>query len=98
MLEKDIQSKIMRWLKSHENWFVWKVSDRFNAGFPDILVIHNGLVTLFEVKTEKGRATPLQLAIHEDIRKAKGRVFVVRSLKEVKGIMGEKAWITGKEA
>ena len=88
MKEKDIQNKIMRWLKSHDDWFVWKVSDRFNAGFPDILVIHNGKVTLFEVKSPTGRATPLQLAIHEDIQRAGGRVFVVRSLEEVKKHMG----------
>ena len=92
MLEKQIQAKILRWLKSHDDWFVWKVSDRFNGGFPDVLVIHNGLVTLFEIKSEKGRAAPLQEAIHRQIIKARGSVYVVRSLEEVKQIMGGTAW------
>jgi hypothetical protein len=53
-------------------------------GFPDIMVIAGGGLTMFfEVKAPGGRLTPAQQAVHDHLRALGQLVAVVRSIDEV---------------
>jgi len=89
VLEKDITSQIMRYLKTVPNCFCWKQhGGQFGtAGVPDIICCLNGRFVAFEVKTESGKLTKLQEAAILKIQRAKGEAFKVTSLTEVKEII-----------
>ena len=89
MLEKDITSQIMRYLKTVPSCFCWKQhGGQFGtAGVPDIICCLNGRFVAFEVKTESGKLTKLQEATIQKIQRAKGEAFKVTSLTEVKEII-----------
>jgi len=53
-------------------------------GLPDIIVVHKGMFVGFEVKTDTGRVSKEQKSMHERLRKQGGKVFVVRSIDDVK--------------
>ena len=86
MLERDITSKIMRYLKSLPNTFCWKQhGDAYSqSGIPDIICCFNGIFVAFEVKTTNGRLTKLQEVTMAKIREAKGYAFKVTDVEEVK--------------
>ena len=82
--EKNITAGIMRYLKAHGAWAVKLHGGPFQqAGLPDILCILDGVVMFFEVKTPTGKPTMIQTHCHEQIRKAGGRVAIVRSVADV---------------
>jgi len=61
MLESTIQTSILKYLKGFPHpRFVWKVSDRFRSGIPDILFIYKGKVIFIEVKQPGKEPTPIQ--------------------------------------
>ena len=83
-LEKTITRVIMQYLKGRGAWAVKLHGGPFQqAGLPDIFCILNGAVMFFEVKTSTGKPTKIQTHCHEQIRKAGGRVAIVRSAFEV---------------
>lgn len=84
ILERRIQSSIMRWLKTLRSTAVWKISDFNNVGFPDILICHKGLFATMEVKRPAGRSTPKQRYEGQKIQGAGGRHAEVRSLLDAK--------------
>ena len=59
------------------------------VGFPDLLMLHEGRFYSFEVKAEGGRTSPAQRAVGEAIIAAGGFWGVVRSIDDVKELMGE---------
>lgn len=65
----------------------WKISDRFNAGFPDILLCIDGEFVAIELKQEKGRVTALQEQEIRDIHIAGGTAEVARSVEEALDII-----------
>ena len=73
--EADIVRAILRYLKTVPNCFCWKE--------------HGGRFFVFEVKTEKGKATALQESVLRKIQKCGGNAAIVRSVEEVKRMLEE---------
>ena len=90
MKESDIVKAIMRYLKTVPNCFAWKEHGGMygTAGIPDIIACINGKFYGFEVKTDKGQPTELQKATIRKIIKAGGTALVVRSVDDVKSVLG----------
>lgn len=68
MLEKQIQEKIVHWLRG-TGWLVWKNQQGpyGSAGIPDLTAIRGGEVLFIEVKRPGERLTKLQAAVVNDI-------------------------------
>lgn len=92
MKESDIQRKVLKYLRSIDGAFVWKISEVWYSGVPDIFFLHKGRHIFFEMKTPRGAVEPIQVWTLNAIHAAGGEVHVCRSLEEVKSIIegGEK--------
>lgn len=90
MKEADIVKAIMRFLKTLPNCFAWKEHGGMygTAGIPDIIACIDGKFYGFEVKTDIGKPTKLQEFTIRKINKAGGIAVVVRSVDDVKSILG----------
>jgi hypothetical protein len=90
MLEKDIVTAIMRYLKTVPDTFCWKEHGGMygTAGLPDIICCICGRFVAFEVKTPVGKLTKLQEITIQKIKDAKGKAFKVISVDEVREIIG----------
>ena len=90
MKESDIVKAIMRYLKSLPNCFAWKEHGGMygTAGIPDIIACIDGKFYGFEVKTDVGKPTKLQEATIRKINRAGGTAVIVRSVDDVKSILG----------
>ena len=90
MKEADIVKAIMKFLKTLPNCFAWKEHGGMygTAGIPDIIACIDGKFYGFEVKTDIGKPTKLQEFTIRKINKAGGIAVVVRSVDEVKSILG----------
>lgn len=86
MNESDITKSILKYLKTLPRCFFWKEHGGIygTSGIPDIIVCIDGRFIALEVKTQKGKATPLQNAAIRKIRSSGGFAFVVRSVEEAK--------------
>lgn len=91
MLEKYITAKIMKYLKSLDRCYCFKEhgGSYGSSGIPDIICCYKGQFVAFEVKTAKGKTTPLQDINIRNIKRAGGTAIVVRSLDEVKSVLNE---------
>jgi len=89
VLEKDIVSAVLRYLRTVTSCFAWKQhGGQFGtAGLPDIIACINGRFVAFEVKTPAGKLTKLQESTIQRIRNAKGEAFKVTSVDEVRQIV-----------
>ena len=89
VLEKDIVSAIMRYLKTEADCFCWKQhgSQFGTAGLPDIIVCFKGLFLALEVKRPGGKLTKLQEVTLNRIKDAEGHAYKVTSCDEVKEIL-----------
>ncbi|MDL2310363.1 VRR-NUC domain-containing protein [Peptostreptococcaceae bacterium OttesenSCG-928-C18] len=89
MIEKDIVTAIMRYLKTVPMCFAWKEHGGMygTAGIPDIICCYHGRFVAFEVKTPSGRLTKLQEITITKIKAAKGEACKVTSVEEVKSIL-----------
>lgn len=90
MKESDIVKAIMKFLKTVPRCFAWKEHGGMygTAGIPDIIACIDGKFYGFEVKTDIGKTTRLQDSIIRKIKKAGGTAVVVRSVDDVKSILG----------
>lgn len=86
MNESDITKSILKYLKTLPRCFFWKEHGGIygTSGIPDIIVCIDGRFIALEVKTQKGKTTPLQNAAIRKIRISGGFAFVVRSVEEAK--------------
>lgn len=86
MNESDITKSILKYLKTLPRCFFWKEHGGFygTSGIPDIIVCIDGRFIALEVKTQKGKTTPLQNAAIRKIHSSGGFAFVVRSVEEAK--------------
>ena len=86
MNESDITKSILKYLKTLPRCFFWKEHGGIygTSGIPDIIVCIDGRFIALEVKTQKGKTTPLQNAAIRKIRSSGGFAFVVRSVEEEK--------------
>jgi len=86
MNESDITKSILKYLKTLPRCFFWKEHGGIygTSGIPDIIVCIDGRFIALEVKTQKGKTTPLQNVAIRKIRSSGGFAFVVRSVEEAK--------------
>ena len=89
--EADIVRAILRYLKTVPNCFCWKEHGGMygTAGIPNVIACIGGRFFVFEVKTEKGKATALQESALRKIQKCGGNAAIVRSVEEVKRMLEE---------
>ena len=90
MKESELVKKITDYLKTVRNCFFWKEHGGMygTAGIPDIIVCYRGRFIAFECKVGSNKPTVLQSITIKHILKAGGYAIVVRSLDEVKEIIG----------
>lgn len=88
MLEKQLQCKIIAYLKTVPDTWVVKVVAANKRGCPDLLVCHQGRFMAMEVKHLGGRPTPLQWAQLAAIEDAGGVAAVVQSIGDVEAVLG----------
>lgn len=90
MTESYITSKILKYLKSLDGMFCWKVysGGYASAGIPDIVCCYNGAFVAFEVKTDSGKPSKLQNVTIKQINNAGGVAAVVRSVEDVQRVLG----------
>jgi len=69
--------------------WVYKTSDRWKAGIPDLLICRKGFLFATELKigNRKGRGFKLQLHVLGQIKRAGGRVAVCRSVDQVRNLL-----------
>lgn len=83
--ESQIQTKVLAWLKkTFPEAFVWKISDKWYVGIPDILFIWKGIVVFIELKRPGDSMTPKQVHTMNKIIEAGAYGFCATSLDEVK--------------
>jgi len=89
MLEKDITTAILRYLKTVPDCFAWKEHGGLygTAGLPDIICCIGGRFVGLEVKTPGGKLTKLQEVTLAKIQASGGVGIVVRSVDESKTII-----------
>lgn len=89
MSEKEIVTKILRYLKTVPKCFAWKEHGGIygTAGIPDIIACISGRFYAFEVKTPEGKTTKLQEATIHKILACGGIVLVVHSVDEVRAVI-----------
>ena len=87
MLEQQIQTKILKYLKEIGAYSV-KTIQTSKSGTPDILCCLNGKFIAIEVKRKGGIVSALQSYTIEQIQKAGGIAFVAYSVEEVKEMLG----------
>lgn len=88
--ETRLKEKVLAMLKREfpDAW-VYKTSDRWKSGIPDILVCKEGRFFAAELKVGNNKATRLQLYVLKQIRRAGGRVAVCRSVDQVKCLLNK---------
>lgn len=67
--------------------WVYKTSDRWKAGIPDLLICNNGRLYAAELKIGKNKPTRIQLYIIKQIERAGGRVAMCYSVEEVRNML-----------
>jgi Holliday junction resolvase len=88
MKEQAIQNKIIKNLND-AGFYCAKIIAAGKKGVPDILACIHGVFVGLEVKTEKGKATPLQNFNLAKIRDCGGKAAIVRSWEDVIEIIKE---------
>lgn len=82
--EKQVQTDIVKYLRSVPELYFNKHSDRFVKGVPDILGCYRGRFFAIEVKREKGGSvSPLQKIHLGNINKAGGYNLITTNLQDV---------------
>lgn len=90
MREKVIENKIKAYLKTIKGLYFFKEHGGLygTAGVPDIICCYKGQFIALEVKAPDGKLTALQEATIKRIKDAYGIAEVVRSVEDVKTIIG----------
>ena len=85
MLEKAIQAKIIKYLKTVEGGFFFKIPQgKYSlVGISDIIGIWHGRVVAIEVKAGNNTMTPLQAHFQNIIRERGGIAICAFSLEDV---------------
>lgn len=69
-----------------EAW-VYKTSDMWRSGIPDIIICHNGRFYAIELKVGRNKATKLQEHTLKSIRGAGGITGVCYSVEDVQAVL-----------
>lgn len=83
MLEKDIQRRVIAYLRSKGAYVVRvHVGASGNTGAPDLLVCYRGKFYGVEIKTPTGRQRAAQKGHETAIRRAGGEYLIIRSVED----------------
>lgn len=86
--ESQLQSNVLRMLKKdYPAAWVWKISDRWVSGLPDLFIISGGRHVFIELKRPGCKLEKIQSFVNKKIVQAGGEGFVCQSVDEVKNIM-----------
>lgn len=80
-LKNNIVKSIKRKYPPSKIW-VYKSSDRFTSGIPDLIICLEGKFVALEVKTSDGELSPIQKYTIDSINKSGGHAFEIRSVQE----------------
>lgn len=86
-VESEIQSSILKYLRSLKGCWVTKIVTANERGVPDIICCYKGKFIALEVKAKSGELTPIQAVQILKIHVAGGRACIVRSVEDVKEVM-----------
>lgn len=84
--ETKLKNKCHALLKKH-GIFHFKLSDKWYAGIPDLLIIYNGEAIWIELKTSTGVLSDIQKWTITELQNHGCMVYIVRSLDELKEIL-----------
>ena len=88
--EQAFKRKVLRYLKqTYPDAFVYKVTDTFYSGLPDVFFLLKGTVFFFELKFGRNKATKIQLAVIAKLERAGAICGVCYTLEDVKKILGK---------
>lgn len=88
--ERVLQNKVLRFLESLEDCYVFKVVQANRAGVPDVIACLKGQFFAFELKRDyKEKTTKIQNFHLAKIGKAGGKAFVIHDLGELKNILAK---------
>lgn len=85
--EKNLKVRVLKYLSTFKNIWVYKTSDIWRSGIPDIIICFNGKFIAIELKKIGNTATPLQRHEIFKIRDAGGKARVCYCLEDVKNII-----------
>ena len=77
MTEQDFQAKLIKTYEA-QGWYVVKLIQCNKAGMPDLILTKPNEVKWVEVKSAKGRLSPVQEYRHAELR---ARGFTVETVK-----------------
>lgn len=85
MSEKNLKTNVCKMIKKDfpKAWF-WKISDKFYAGIPDLLVLIDGKAIFMELKYGKNTLQKIQIFTINQINKAGIKAVEVRSVAQAK--------------
>ena len=85
--EQAIERYLCRRVKEHDGLCIKMVGTN---GIPDRLVsTSDGQNVYVELKTDGGRLSPIQIAVHARLRRMKQRVYVLWTYEDVDGFIKE---------
>ena len=90
-LESNITKSILKYLRGLDGCFAWKEHGGMygTTGIPDVICCYQGMFLAFEVKRPGNKPTMIQQAMIDKMRQAGGKVYIVNSVKDVRGIISQ---------
>lgn len=88
MLERDLQKKVIIYLKENKIYH-FKTITTNKKGTPDIIGCYKGKFFAIECKSEKGRISDWQLRAHKDIVESGGKAIVMFANENCKATLDE---------
>lgn len=86
--ETQLKNKVVQFIrKNYPSAWLYKASDRFTSGIPDLIFCKEGLFYAIELKAGTNKATPIQGYVMRQITAAGGRACVCRSVEDVKRLI-----------
>lgn len=87
MTEQDLKRRLIKTLKfDYPEACIFKLSDRWLVGIPDLIFIYKGITIWMELKSEKGIVSKMQRYVMDKINAAGGHAYVVKSVEEARTI------------
>ncbi len=86
--ETRLKNKVVQFIRTrYPTAWVYKASDRFTSGIPDLIICKEGLFYAIELKVGSNKATPIQDYVMRQIQAAGGLAVVCRSVEDVKRLI-----------
>lgn len=77
MNESYLRQKMVKLLRTIDGVWVYKVSDAYTSGIPDIILCCRGRFIAIELKAEHGKMSHVQLAQQKIIERCDGLYYTV---------------------